>query len=161
MILLASPTEKEVAYTTRKGDVVDAISFRHYGIERSDLINGIFRRNPHLCRQKAVLPAGIRIVFPVPAPKPESEKLASIWINPNNVSALKAREDAQAADKAEKRTPTQAEIDEFVIKFRALKVAGTITVPPSPIFIPSYYTVGDDGVNDPYIPVTDPVLTLV
>ena len=159
--LLASPNKREVNYTTQKGDVVDALCFQHYGEQRSDLVNALFRRNPVLSRQKGVLPAGIRIVFPIATRKPETTKLASIWITPSNVAKLRQEQTTKVESAKAVASPTQADVDAFLVNFRALKAEGKITVPESPVFIPSYYTSGESGINDPFVPLADPILNLL
>lgn len=159
--LLTAAPQKETIYTTRQGDVVDAISFAHYGEENSELVNGIFKRNRPLCLQSAVLPAGLRIVLPVRVKKPEAVKVVSIWIKPSNVATLAAKAATTTEETPVTPQPTQDEIDAFLVEFRQLKSEGKIEVPTSPVFIPSYYQSGEGGINDPYIPMNDPVLQML
>lgn len=51
-------------YTTRDGDMLDAICFHHYG-HLNGTVERVLDANPGLCEQLAVLPAGLVIELPV------------------------------------------------------------------------------------------------
>lgn len=49
--------------TSREGDTLSAIAYRYYG-SSSGQVERIMQTNPDLCRQPAILPAGIPITLP-------------------------------------------------------------------------------------------------
>jgi len=164
--LLTSPPQREQAYVTKAGDVVDALSFAYYGVEDSTHINALFVRNPKLAMYGPVLPAGVKLFFPVVVVAPSVAKLATIWaVTPTPSTGVAAgtvtAQSAAIAAAVSVVSPTQADIEQYLVVYRQQKAAGIVVVPPSPVFIPNYYASGADGISDPYIPNSDPVLTLV
>lgn len=74
-----------IVYTTKKGDVLDEILWRHFGYDKGKekqiplsqsrfclmaeslpdgLIEETYRLNPHLCFYPAILPQGLKIILP-------------------------------------------------------------------------------------------------
>lgn len=64
-------------YTTRPGDMLDAICHKYYGV-RPGATEEVLQANPGLCRQGALLPEGITIKLPeLPAPAVPGQ--VSLW----------------------------------------------------------------------------------
>jgi phage tail protein X len=53
---------KACTYRTVDGDMIDAIAWKHYGIETAMI--AIFEANPHLADAGPMLPGGIMITLP-------------------------------------------------------------------------------------------------
>ncbi|MGI9278208.1 MAG: tail protein X [Endozoicomonas sp.] len=51
-------------YTTKDGDMLDAICYRHYG-NLNGTVERVLNANPGLCEKPLVMPAGIVIDLPV------------------------------------------------------------------------------------------------
>jgi len=51
-------------YKTSDGDVVDFITWQHYGVESPDVLRAVYDANPGLADQGAVLPRGLTVVLP-------------------------------------------------------------------------------------------------
>lgn len=163
--LLTVAPRRETKYLTRKGDTVDSISFLHYGEEKSDLVNAIFRRNfKVLMNLPAVLPVGVIIHLPLVKQRVDVVTPVQIWITPSNQAALRLAAEEQAAAEVRQvqvASPTQEEIDTAVLEYQLAKIAGTIPTPPSVPFVTGVYERGEDGIQDPFIPSSDTVLNLV
>lgn len=63
-------------YTTRDGDVLDAICWRYYG--DTELVVTVLESNPGLCEQGQTYPAGIVIILP-DRPAPAVQQSVSLW----------------------------------------------------------------------------------
>ena len=62
-----------------EGDTVSAIAYRIYGSSRGR-VEEILERNPALCRQPAVLPAGITIILPLNQTEPvKTVTTVNLW----------------------------------------------------------------------------------
>lgn len=51
-------------YKTRDGDVIDNITWLHYGVEGPSVLRAVYDANPGLADAGAVLPRGLTIVLP-------------------------------------------------------------------------------------------------
>ena len=51
-------------YTTRDGDMLDAIVYRYYG-NIAGVLEAVYSINPGLCEKPLLLPAGLMIELPV------------------------------------------------------------------------------------------------
>lgn len=51
-------------YSTRDGDMVDAIIWRHYGAQNAAMLRVVLEANPGLSAHGARLPAGVSVVLP-------------------------------------------------------------------------------------------------
>lgn len=63
-------------YTTRNGDVLDWICWRHYQTEAA--IAEVLAANPHLSSLPVILPAGISISLPPITPRAATEEV-DLW----------------------------------------------------------------------------------
>ena len=66
-------------YSTREGDVLDEIVWRHYGVTNSAMLRQVFAANPTLAEQPAVMPAGVSIVLPDIEQPAEETAGVSLW----------------------------------------------------------------------------------
>lgn len=64
-------------YTTKDGDVLDAICWRHYG-RTAGVFEKVLVSNRHLAEMPAVLPAGIKINLPI-IDEPKSNQKIKLW----------------------------------------------------------------------------------
>lgn len=65
-------------YTTRQGDTVDYIAWRHYGRQDNQVVEGLLEANQGLADRGPSLPAGITITLP-DMPEPEQENGVRLW----------------------------------------------------------------------------------
>ena len=63
--------------TSRSGDALDLIVWRHYGYVEG-AIEAVYRVNPGLCDRPLILPAGVEILLPDDPPKP-AIKISLPW----------------------------------------------------------------------------------
>lgn len=54
-----------ITYTTKDGDTVDLIAWRHYGTTSGRVVEQILEENLNLAAQGPLLPAGLSVVLPV------------------------------------------------------------------------------------------------
>lgn len=76
----ANPNLPADTVISKEGDTVSAIAYRLYGSSRNR-VEGIFERNPGLCRQPAQLPAGLAISLPTDQTinEPAVIKTVNLW----------------------------------------------------------------------------------
>lgn len=72
-------TTTQAKYTTRQGDTVDYICWRHYGSERGGTTEAVLEANIGLAERGTVLPAGLAVVLPAIAAPAKTEKLIQLW----------------------------------------------------------------------------------
>ena len=72
-------SEAETQYTTKQGDTVDYICWKHYGSERGGTTEAVLEANMGLAARGAVLPAGIRIKLPAITLPVATEKSIELW----------------------------------------------------------------------------------
>lgn len=72
-------TTTEAKYTTRYGDTVDYICWRHYGSERNGTTEAVLAANMGLAERGAVLPAGVAITLPALAKPAKRQQLVNLW----------------------------------------------------------------------------------
>lgn len=72
-------TTTEVKYTTRYGDTVDYICWRHYGSERGGTTESVLDANIGLAEKGPVLPAGVVITLPALTTPTRAEKMIELW----------------------------------------------------------------------------------
>ena len=65
-------------WITVDGDMLDAISERHYG-RRPGAVEAVLRANPGLADRGPMLPAGVRIELPDLEERPESSGAVRLW----------------------------------------------------------------------------------
>ena len=66
--------------TTKDGDMIDALAYRHYGAEGH--LPAVLEANPHLAQYGPVLPAGVVISFPeIAAPSAPTRATIRLWGN--------------------------------------------------------------------------------
>lgn len=66
-------------YSTRDGDVLDEIVWRHYGVTSTAMLRQVFAANPTLADRPAVMPAGVSIILPdIEQPAAETPGV-SLW----------------------------------------------------------------------------------
>lgn len=65
-----------IIYTTKDGDMLDRICWKHYGTEST--VTEVLETNPGLADLGAVLEAGVEIILPKIA-TPEPDQGISIW----------------------------------------------------------------------------------
>ena len=65
-----------MTYTTKDGETLDYICWKHYG--KTNVVEQVLRANRNLAQQDAVLPAGIEITLP-PISEPELSKKIKLW----------------------------------------------------------------------------------
>lgn len=68
-----------LTYSSRAGDVVDDIAFRHYGELNPAMLRRVFEANPGLADRGAVLPAGVRIVLPEISQPSATVEAVQLW----------------------------------------------------------------------------------
>lgn len=66
-------------YTSRYGDTVDYICWRHYGTERNGTTEAVLEANIGLAELGAVLPAGVRITLPAITLPAKTSTLIELW----------------------------------------------------------------------------------
>ena len=67
-----------ITYTTREGDMLDLVCYRHYG-RQSGAVEVVLDANPGLADAGPVYPAGLNILLPdLPEPSAE-ERLITLW----------------------------------------------------------------------------------
>ncbi|MGR3486043.1 MAG: tail protein X [Paracoccaceae bacterium] len=59
-------------YETRGGELIDELTFRHYG-DHAGTAEAILAANPGLAARPVALPPGVRIVLPARAPTPTTK----------------------------------------------------------------------------------------
>ena len=69
----------ETKYTTKQGDTVDYICWKHYGSERGGTTEAVLESNMGLAARGAVFPAGIRIKLPAITLPVATEKAIELW----------------------------------------------------------------------------------
>lgn len=67
----------ETVYTTKDGDMIDAVVYRHYGFVEGAL-ERVMEANPHLWDRPVKLPALVEIVLPEQR-SPDKERLTRLW----------------------------------------------------------------------------------
>ncbi|MFA5688564.1 MAG: tail protein X [Kiritimatiellales bacterium] len=70
-----------VVYTTKDGDMVDAICFRRYG-RSAGITEAVLAANIGLAAHGPILPAGIEINLPdygTPEKRPEKKETVQLW----------------------------------------------------------------------------------
>ncbi len=72
-------TTTEAKHTTRHGDTVDYICWRHYGTERNGTTEAVLAANIGLAERGAVLPAGVVITLPALAQPAKAKKTVNLW----------------------------------------------------------------------------------
>jgi phage tail protein X len=65
-------------YTTRQGETVDLVCWRHYGRTR-EVTESVLAANPGVAALGPVLPFATRLVLPVIAARAAALKLVSLW----------------------------------------------------------------------------------
>jgi phage tail protein X len=65
-------------YTTKDGDMLDAIVWKHYGRQDQQSVEQVLDANPSLAEVGATLPAGVAIVLPI-LTKPETVRGVKLW----------------------------------------------------------------------------------
>jgi len=65
-------------YTTRAGDMLDDIAFKHYGSTANRVVEQVLAANPGLSDHGVALPAGLAIALPEIA-APERQLGARLW----------------------------------------------------------------------------------
>ncbi|HHA2675028.1 TPA: tail protein X [Stenotrophomonas maltophilia] len=66
-------------YSTREGDVVDAIAWQHYGEESPEILIAVFEANPGLADRDPILPAGVTIILPEIQRPANTVKGTALW----------------------------------------------------------------------------------
>ena len=66
-------------YTTRAGDTVDYICWRHYGSERGGTTEAVLAANIGLADRGPVLPAGVPVVLPALSQRAARAKTIELW----------------------------------------------------------------------------------
>lgn len=66
-------------YSTRDGDVLDEIVWRHYGVANTAMVRQVIAANPTLADQPAVMPAGVSIILPDIQQPSEETAGVSLW----------------------------------------------------------------------------------
>ncbi len=68
-----------ILYTSKDGDILDAICFKYYGTTANQIVEKVLAANRQLADLDATFVAGTRIVLPdlIPGEKSESVKLWS------------------------------------------------------------------------------------
>lgn len=51
-------------YTTKAGDMLDEIAFKHYGSTANRVVEQVLEANPGLADLGSILPLGVRIALP-------------------------------------------------------------------------------------------------
>lgn len=65
-------------YTTREGDTVDYIAWRHYGRQDGQVVEMLLDANRGLADRGPTLPAGLKVDLPE-LPEPERENGVRLW----------------------------------------------------------------------------------
>lgn len=65
-------------YTTREGDTVDYIAWRHYGRQDGQVVEMLLNTNRGLADRGPSLPAGLKVDLPE-LPEPERENGVRLW----------------------------------------------------------------------------------
>lgn len=65
-------------YTTKDGDTVDYIAWRHYGRQDGQIVELLLDANPGLADRGPVLTSGISIALPE-MPTPEQDNGVRLW----------------------------------------------------------------------------------
>ena len=65
-------------YTTKQGETVDLVCWRHYGRTR-EVTEAVFNANPGLAALGPVLPFATVIALPVIAARSTARKLVNLW----------------------------------------------------------------------------------
>ncbi len=68
-----------LTYSTRQGDVVDDIVYRHYGALNPAMLRLVFEANSGLADRGAVLPAGVVIALPEIQQPAATTTTVSLW----------------------------------------------------------------------------------
>ena len=66
-----------MTYTTKDGEVLDYIVWKHYG-KTSGILEQVLNANRHLAEYDAVLPAGVEINLPDITPPANNQKI-KMW----------------------------------------------------------------------------------
>lgn len=66
-----------INYTTKDGDVLDAICWKYYG-STVGTVEKVLETNRHLAELGSVFVAGVKIILPDLTPEEESESI-SLW----------------------------------------------------------------------------------
>jgi phage tail protein X len=72
-------TTPATTYTTRQGDTVDQICWRHYGTERGGTTEAVLEANRGLADQGPALPSGLQITLPAISQPAQTETLINLW----------------------------------------------------------------------------------
>ncbi len=64
-------------YQTKRGDVLDAICYQHYGYHEGT-VEAALEANPELCGQPLILPAGLTIELPTLSDPVQADTL-KLW----------------------------------------------------------------------------------
>ncbi len=66
-----------ITYTTKDGDVLDAICWKYYG-NTTGVVEKVLQANRHLAELGAIFSAGVKIVLPDLAQEEETESV-KLW----------------------------------------------------------------------------------
>jgi len=66
-------------YTTRQGDRIDYICWKHYGTERGGTVEAVLEANPGIGAYGPTLPAGLAITLPELTKPALAETVINLW----------------------------------------------------------------------------------
>ena len=67
-----------ITYTTKDGDVLDAICFKYYATTSDNTVEKVLEANRNIADLNAVFEAGIKIILPDLTPEEKSESI-KLW----------------------------------------------------------------------------------
>jgi len=67
-----------ITYTTKDGDILDAICWKYYGTTFNKTAEKVLEANRHLAELGVVFTAGVKIILPDLTPEEEPESI-SLW----------------------------------------------------------------------------------